>query len=78
MRLWRRDLVAHIANARARVPVAPRARRARLARRFVREKDVVVWGHALGVIEMTKREIEVRRLFHEWYGYEFFVARSIE
>ncbi len=31
---------------------------------------------ALGVIESTRREIEMRRRFPEWYGYAFFVGRS--
>ena len=31
---------------------------------------------ALGVVDMTAREIEMRRRFHEWYGYEFFIARA--
>lgn len=31
---------------------------------------------ALGVVETTGREIEVRRRFCDWYGYEFFVARK--
>ena len=30
---------------------------------------------ASGVIEVTEREIEMRRRFPDWYGYEFFVAR---
>ena len=30
---------------------------------------------ALAVIEATRREIEIRRLYHEWYGYAFFIAR---
>jgi len=33
---------------------------------------------ALNAIESTKREIEVRRLFPERYGYEFFVAQKSE
>ena len=32
---------------------------------------------ALGIINMTKREIEVRRVFSNWYGYEFFIGRKI-
>ena len=31
---------------------------------------------ALGVIDMTEREIEMRRRFPDWYGYEFFVGRK--
>ncbi len=31
---------------------------------------------ASGVIEVTEREIEMRRRFPDWYGYEFFVARK--
>jgi ubiquinone/menaquinone biosynthesis C-methylase UbiE len=30
---------------------------------------------ALGVIEMTRREIDMRRRYGQWYGYEFFVGR---
>ena len=29
---------------------------------------------ALSVIEMTRREIDIRRRFGAWYGYEFFVG----
>ncbi|MFQ5982937.1 MAG: class I SAM-dependent methyltransferase, partial [Woeseiaceae bacterium] len=32
---------------------------------------------ALSLIETTRREIEIRRLFHDWYSYEFFVARKV-
>lgn len=32
---------------------------------------------ALRIINMTKREIEMRRLFIEWYGYEFFIAQKV-
>ena len=31
---------------------------------------------ALGIIESTKREIEMRRRFGNWYGYEFFIGRN--
>ncbi len=31
---------------------------------------------AAGVIAATEREIEMRRRFPDWYGYEFFVARK--
>lgn len=31
---------------------------------------------ALSIIETTKREIDIRRRFGNWYGYEFFVARD--
>lgn len=31
---------------------------------------------ALGIIETTQREIEMRRRFGNWYGYEFFIGRS--
>ena len=31
-------------------------------------------AEALGVVEMTRREIDVRRQFGAWYGYEFFVG----
>ncbi|ETW92686.1 MAG: hypothetical protein ETSY1_42575 [Candidatus Entotheonella factor] len=31
---------------------------------------------ALGIIETTKREIDIRRHFGTWYGYEFFVGRD--
>ena len=31
---------------------------------------------ALGIIETTKREIEMRRRFGNWYGYEFFIGRN--
>ena len=31
---------------------------------------------ALRIIESTRREIEMRRLFPDWYGYEFLVARK--
>lgn len=33
---------------------------------------------ALSVIETTRREIEIRRLFRDSYGYEFFVGRKVE
>jgi len=29
---------------------------------------------AIGVLEMTRREIEIRRRYGAWYGYEFFVG----
>lgn len=32
---------------------------------------------ALSIIDMTKREIEMRKLFSKWYGYEFFIGRKI-
>ncbi|ETX06145.1 MAG: hypothetical protein ETSY2_18880 [Candidatus Entotheonella gemina] len=32
---------------------------------------------ALGIIETTKREIEIRRHFGNWYGYAFFVGRDL-
>lgn len=31
---------------------------------------------AIGVIDMTAREIDMRKRFHEYYGYEFFIARN--
>jgi ubiquinone/menaquinone biosynthesis C-methylase UbiE len=31
---------------------------------------------ALGIIDTTEREIEMRRRFPDWYGYEFFVCRK--
>ncbi len=31
---------------------------------------------ATGVVAATQREIEMRRRFPDWYGYEFFVART--
>ena len=31
---------------------------------------------ALGIVDMTAREIDMRKRFHEYYGYEFFIARS--
>lgn len=31
---------------------------------------------ALGVIEMTAREIDMRRRFADWYGYAFFVGKK--
>lgn len=31
---------------------------------------------ALGVIDMTAREIDMRRRFGDWYGYAFFVGRK--
>jgi ubiquinone/menaquinone biosynthesis C-methylase UbiE len=31
---------------------------------------------ALGIIDTTEREIEMRRRFPNWYGYEFFVGRK--
>jgi len=33
-------------------------------------------GEAQGVIDSTEREIEMRRRFADWYGYEFFVGRK--
>ena len=33
---------------------------------------------ALGLIDATVREIEVRRRYPQDYGYEFFVARSLD
>jgi len=33
-------------------------------------------GAALEIIEMTRTEIEMRRRYAQFYGYEFFVARS--
>lgn len=33
---------------------------------------------ALNVIETARREIEMRRLFHDWYGYEFFVGQKVD
>ena len=33
---------------------------------------------ALSIIKITRREIEMRRRFDNWYGYEFFVGRRIE
>ena len=35
-------------------------------------------GEALNVIETARQEIEIRRLFHHWYGYEFFVGQKVE
>ena len=32
---------------------------------------------ALGVIETTEREIDIRRRFGDWYGYAFFVGRKL-
>ena len=31
---------------------------------------------ATSVVETTRREIEIRRLFRDWYGYEFFIGRA--
>jgi SAM-dependent methyltransferase len=31
---------------------------------------------ALGIIETAQREIEMRRRFGNWYGYEFFIGRN--
>jgi ubiquinone/menaquinone biosynthesis C-methylase UbiE len=33
---------------------------------------------ALSIIEITRCEIEMRRRFGSWYGYEFFVGRRVE
>lgn len=33
-------------------------------------------SEALSIIDMTEREIEMRRRFPDWYGYEFFVGRK--
>jgi SAM-dependent methyltransferase len=33
---------------------------------------------ALGLVEMTAREIDVRRRFGDSYGYEFFIARAVD
>ncbi len=33
---------------------------------------------AVSVVDMTAREIQMRRRFHEWYGYEFFVCRAVK
>ncbi len=32
---------------------------------------------ALSVVDMTVKEIEMRRRFPDWYGYEFFVCRAV-
>ncbi len=32
---------------------------------------------ALNVIESTKSEIEMRRLYPDWYGYEFFISQKV-
>ncbi len=32
-------------------------------------------AEALGVLDMTRNEIDMRRRFGEWYGYEFFAGR---
>jgi hypothetical protein len=34
--------------------------------------------NALSMIEIAKREIDMRRRFGAWYGYEFFVGRRVE
>lgn len=33
-------------------------------------------NEALSIINATRREIEIRRLFSNWYGYEFFVGQK--
>lgn len=32
---------------------------------------------ALAIVDMTAREIDMRKRFHEYYGYEFFIARGL-
>ena len=34
-------------------------------------------NEALNIIDRTKREIEMRRLFGDWYGYEFLIGQKI-
>ncbi len=34
-------------------------------------------GLALSIIEATKLEIEMRRRYSRWYGYEFFIGRKV-
>ena len=34
-------------------------------------------NEALSIIDMTKREIEMRKLFGDWYGYEFFIGQKV-
>lgn len=34
-------------------------------------------NEALSIINMARREIEIRRLFSNWYGYEFFIGRKV-
>ena len=34
--------------------------------------------NALSMIELTKREMDMRRRFGTWYGYEFFVGRRVQ
>jgi hypothetical protein len=43
-----------------------------LSERFADDEE------ALGVIAMTRREIEIRRRFGDWYGYAFFVGTPDE
>ena len=35
-------------------------------------------SEALSIINMARREIEIRRFFSKWYGYEFFIGRKVE
>jgi len=35
-------------------------------------------NEALSIITTARREIEIRRLFSNWYGYEFFIGRKVE
>ena len=49
---------------------APLADKLPMLRQKYRDDD-----EALGVVEMTQREIEMRRKFGDSYGYEFFVGR---
>jgi len=49
----------------------PLARRLPLMRKIYKGNDA-----ALRIIETTEREIDLRRRYSDWYGYEFFVARK--
>lgn len=35
-------------------------------------------SEALNIINTTRLEIEMKRLYPEWYGYEFFIARKVK
>jgi len=35
-------------------------------------------NEALSIINMAKREIEIRRFFSNWYGYEFFIGQKVK
>lgn len=35
-------------------------------------------NEALSIVSTTSREIEIRRLYSNWYGYEFFISRKVE